>query len=945
MRWRSHAGNRKRVRYDRSIGLVGFCCILRICLWHWGNNILVECFSLAVGRRGPPKSLDTKLLFKTTSAPTPYFGDFITEELAPYFGDDDMLKKESDDDEDFPIFEEEANPKRSDQRNRREEYTDIDHGRKFNPFAFPPFDAKKYNDDGSPAQPEDGILDDEILSAEQTLALKLITEGRNVFVTGVAGTGKSLVLRKTLEYVQEVYEPNEYVAMAPTGSTAIALEGQTVHSFAGIGIPKIYKDFKRMKTNKNIRKRWEELQVLILDEVSMISGEFFDSLSKVVSDIRNDPRPFGGIQLIVCGDFLQLPPISPRQWEVDQTVKALQEREGLETPEEARDWLFLNRGFCFQSVAWKEANFELVELNHVFRQRNEDFVRALQDIRVGNVTPETIRYLRENCERPLPENDLGIQPTILHSKNIDVARENLVDLNKLSGDTVSYEASDAVEPEKGVGPWVKKDLENNSFFRSCLAERKLQLKIGAQVMLIRNLSQNSGLVNGSRGTIVGFREVKSSSSSTGLNLLPGVTKYPVVQFKNGLQQVITPQKFQSRILGKGKCIRTAIPLKLAWAITAHKAQGLTMDYVIADVGQVFAEAQLYVALSRASDATGLEIRNFSRNRVRANALALRFHGDPEQKYPFWWDSDGSRPMILMESPSESLPEKSKKERPSETAGFGMKAQVRGVKKKTGSNAPRKTPERAEFIPRSHRTGVDKTVISATSSKTPEKLPKEQNSYRGLIEQSQVVDKKIRSSNLRKEPKKTSESLGMKRISSQTEMPIRSKPIESCEAQQDMSEQLHEPTLKSRKVVELKQMLRERGLKVSGRKAELIERLVKANGIGETHGHALEKRRVFELQCMLRAQGLKVWGTKAELIERLVTSKCIEDTNSGSNMNGKMASYWGSSRKTNTQPSEPLHEHALAGRKVFELKGMLRELGLKVTGRKSELIDRLIAENQ
>ena len=119
----------------------------------------------------------------------------------------------------------------------------------------------------------------------------------------------------------------------------------------------------------------------------------------------------------------------------------------------------------------------------------------------------------------------------------------------------------------------------------------------------------------------------------------------------------------------------------------------------------------------------------------------------------------------------------------------------------------------------------------------------------------------------------------------------------------------------------------------------------ANGIGETHGHALEKRRVFELQCMLRAQGLKVWGTKAELIERLVTSKCIEDTNSGSNMNGKMASYWGSSRKTNTQPSEPLHEHALAGRKVFELKGMLRELGLKVTGRKSELIDRLIAENQ
>ena len=178
----------------------------------------------------------------------------------------------------------------------------------------------------------------------------------------------------------------------------------------------------------------------------------------------------------------------------------------------------------------------MVELKHVFRQSNRKFVNILQDIRVGDVTPETIRYLRENCERPLPPNDFGIQPTILHSKNVNVSKENLVDLKKLSGEIVTYKALDEVEREKGVGPWVKKDLENSSFFKSCNAERTLQLKIGAQVMLIKNLGQNSRLTNGSRGTVIGFRRVKKSAGSD-TTLLPGVLNYPVVQFKNGLQQV------------------------------------------------------------------------------------------------------------------------------------------------------------------------------------------------------------------------------------------------------------------------------------------------------------------------------------------------------------------------------------------------------------------------
>jgi ATP-dependent DNA helicase PIF1 len=694
------------------------------------------------------------------------------------------------------------------------------------------------------------------LSDEQALALDLIREGRNVFLTGVAGTGKSLVLKKALEYVKETYEHNEYVAVAPTGSTAIALEGQTVHSFAGIGIPKIYTDFRKMKSNKKIKKRWENLKILVLDEVSMVSGEFFDSLSRVVSDIRNDPRPFGGIQLIVCGDFLQLSPIAPRKWEVEQNMNGIREKEGLETREEAWSWLFLNRGFCFQSEAWSKSAFEVVELKHVFRQSNRNFVNILRDIRVGSVTPDTVRYLRENCERPLPPNKFGVQPTILHSKNVNVGKENLVDLEKLSGHTVIYEAFDEVEREKGVGKWVEKKLFDSSFFKSCTAEKHLQLKIGAQVMLIKNLGHNSMLTNGSRGTVVGFRTVKRSTDAA--SLLPGVTSYPVVRFKNGLQRVITPQKFQSRIFGMGTCTRTAIPIKLAWAITTHKAQGLTLDYVIADVGQVFAEAQLYVALSRVSDETGLELRNFSEKRVKANPLALRFHNDPSRNFPFWWDGDGSKPKIMIE-PSKKRPQNSVSCRASGTPsvlpdGQVLKEQI--LKEQTVLELKQMLREQGFKV-----SGRKAELIERLRTRGEPLAPRFRNS---LTRPVPFLRDGVGSNS-----KTTIEQSGKKAID-----------CVSRRANETPSALPDEQILKEHTVLELKQMLRERGLKVSGRKAELIKRLrtirndVSRRASGSPSQipdeQILKERTVVELKQMLRERGLKVSGRKAELIERLRT---------------------------------------------------------------------------
>jgi ATP-dependent DNA helicase PIF1 len=492
-----------------------------------------------------------------------------------------------------------------------------------------------FSEDGSNGGNDEAIAYDS-LSPKQQEALDLIKMGQNVFLTGVAGTGKSLVLKLALEFLHDTYKPSEYVALGSTGPVAIALEGQTVHSFAGIGVPQVKTDFTKVSRRK---KAWKDLKVMVLDEVSIISGEFMDMLSEAVGELRNRRgEPFGGIQLVFCGDFLQLSPILPRNRDVEQMVTAL-EKKG-ESAVDAHDMLFLNRGFCFQAYHWQLADFTVVELEDVYRQQNADFIRVLQSIRSGKVDQSAMEFLRQ-CQRPLPPNEFGIRPTILHSKNMDVTRENLAELSRLPGDSIYYEAMDTIEKEKGVGKWVEDQLWNGQFFKNCIAESELQLKVGAQVMLVKNEMdgrQRIQRANGSRGKIIGFRKAPMKTDTA---LLPGVPEYPVVQFVDGSKKLILPATFQSRMLGMGTCTRLAVPLKLAWAMTTHKSQGLTLDYVVADVGAVFAEGQAYVALSRASDTHGLELRNFHPSRVKTNPLALAFYKNPRKMtYPFW---DGHRP--------------------------------------------------------------------------------------------------------------------------------------------------------------------------------------------------------------------------------------------------------------------------------------------------------------
>jgi ATP-dependent DNA helicase PIF1 len=554
--------------------------------------------------------------------------------------------------------------------------------------------------------------EDRLLSAKQQEALELIQEGSNVFITGVAGTGKSLLLWRALEYLDQKYNKRQYVAVGPTGPAAIALEGQTIHSFAGIGIPRTMTDFMKAKSKK---KQWKDLKVLVLDEASMVSGEFFDLLSDAVSEIRKDPRPFGGIQLVICGDFLQLSPIAPRKPDIEQMVEALQAKEGL-GERNAREMLFLNRGFCFQAYNWKKANFRVVELDQVFRQQNKQFIDILQDIRKAHIPPSTLEFLRTKCQRPLPPNEFGIRPTILHSRNRDVSRDNLVELQKLRAETVIYESSDKIKRDKGAPKWAENQLWKNQFFTNCIAEQTLQLKVGAQVMLIKNEGAGPNqLVNGSRGTVVGYRKPPPSKASDDVMLLSGVETYPVVQFVNGAKKIILPTSFESRVVGLGTCTRLAIPLKLAWAITTHKAQGLTLDYVIADLGEVFAEAQAYVALSRASDENGLELRNFSPSRVRANRMALAFYDNPDQEFPLWNAKNRSLPP----SPAQPRPPQPQLLQPQESRASNVALSFKNDRRRKtiviNESAPVRAPSSAESAPVRAPASAESAPVRAPAS--------------------------------------------------------------------------------------------------------------------------------------------------------------------------------------------------------------------------------------
>lgn len=463
------------------------------------------------------------------------------------------------------------------------------------------------------------------LSEEQQNVLSLVTEcKKSVFFTGSAGTGKSVLLREIIAALRRKYarEPDRVAVTASTGLAACNIGGVTLHSFSGIGLGKEPTEdlVKKIRRNQKAKQRWMRTKVLIMDEVSMVDGDLFDKLEQIARTIRNNGRPFGGIQLVITGDFFQLPPVP-------------------ETGKQAK--------FAFDAGTWTTSIEHTIGLHHVFRQKDPVFANMLNEMREGRLTQESITRFKQ-LERPLPKTDENIEATELFPTRQEVDRANNVRMAQLHGNVFTFEARD--------GGTIAIKEQRDRLLQSCMVPEQVHLKKGAQVMLVKNMDDT--LVNGSLGKVIGFMTepmfniykeneaellngdgpseaaMKTEQMKMGLGL--NTTQvYPLVRFANadGTTRDLLTKREEWKVElpnGEVQASRSQIPLILAWALSIHKAQGQTLERVRVDLGKVFEKGQAYVALSRATTMAGLQILRFDARKVIAHDKVRMFYAGLER---------------------------------------------------------------------------------------------------------------------------------------------------------------------------------------------------------------------------------------------------------------------------------------------------------------------------
>lgn len=401
---------------------------------------------------------------------------------------------------------------------------------------------------------------------QQEKALAILKSGKNSFLTGSAGTGKTYVLNQYISYLKE-----RKVAVAVTASTGIAathMNGMTIHSWAGIGVKKFITqgNLVSMKSKKYLKIHLEKVKVLIIDEISMLHLNQLNAVDVVLRYFNDDLMPFGGVQVVLCGDFFQLPPIG---------------NQG-ETSKEK---------FAFMSESWVKASMAVCYLTEQYRQSDNDLNLILNEIRTGKISKKSYSKLKKTADNKLKAED---EPTKLYTHNYDVDRINVEHLSKLPGVPKSFTAK--TSGNKKLVETLKK---------SVLAGEHLSFKIGAKVMFVKN-DKEKRYVNGSLGSIIGFNDEGNPS----VKLLDGKT-------------IFTEKENWSIIDDVGKTLASynQIPLRLAWAITVHKCQGMTLDAAEIDLSKTFEMGQGYVALSRLKKLENLELKGLNEMALRVDALA------------------------------------------------------------------------------------------------------------------------------------------------------------------------------------------------------------------------------------------------------------------------------------------------------------------------------------
>ncbi|XP_061653801.1 ATP-dependent DNA helicase PIF1 isoform X2 [Phyllopteryx taeniolatus] len=405
------------------------------------------------------------------------------------------------------------------------------------------------------------------LSKGQAAVLNAVLSGKNVFFTGSAGTGKSFLLKRILGSLP----PKSTFATASTGVAACHIGGTTLHNFAGIGSGSApLEQCIELAQRPGVLQHWTGCRHLVIDEISMVDAAFFDKLESVARSVRRSTEPFGGIQLIICGDFLQLPPVSKGK-------------------EKAR--------FCFQAKCWRKVIQVNLELTEVRRQTDQTFISLLQAVRVGRATEEVTNQLIASAYRQIDRDGIVATRLCTHKDDVELTNDNK--LQQLPGSARVFEALDS-------DPALVRTIDAHS-----PVSRLLHLKVGAQVMLTKNLDVTRGLVNGARGVVVAFE--------------PGKHGLPHVRFLSGVTEVLKLERWAFKSGGGAHLSRQQLPLKLAWAISIHKSQGMTLDCVEISLARVFESGQAYVALSRARSLEGLRVMDFDPRVVRADPDALVFY--------------------------------------------------------------------------------------------------------------------------------------------------------------------------------------------------------------------------------------------------------------------------------------------------------------------------------
>ena len=422
----------------------------------------------------------------------------------------------------------------------------------------------------------------------QDTTLAILKTGVNVFLTGEPGAGKTYVINKYISWLEAAG-----LSVAVTASTGIAathIGGMTIHSWSGVGARDTLTryDLDQITTKEKLSKRIKKTNVLIIDEISMLDGKMLDMVDVICRTIRQSTEAFGGMQVVCVGDFFQLPPIA-RQGDMMR--------------------------YAFESRAWENLRPLVCYITEQFRQEDELLLSLLSSIRRGEIEEDHYNLLKEQVDIAYAD----IEPTRLYTHNADVDAVNAEKLSELKGKAKSYKMS-----ARG------NKIMHESLMRNCLSPAVLSLKEDAMVMCTKN-NFEAGYVNGTLARVVGFDSYEGN---------------PIIETADKRRITIEPVSWEMAEEGKILASIEQLPLRLAWAITVHKSQGMSLDAAEVDLSKSFVYGQGYVALSRVRSLAGLKVLG-----MNANALMV----DPKiiaQDKRFTSESEAAEETFLNMDPTE-----------------------------------------------------------------------------------------------------------------------------------------------------------------------------------------------------------------------------------------------------------------------------------------------------